>query len=60
MSDTKVLTPEQAKDRLKEAFTDAVDSLNKDGKPLDVMIKFGDATRKIPDDLLYGPWVSYK
>ena len=60
MSDTKVLTPEQAKDRLKEAFADAVSSLNKDGEPWDVMIKFGAATKKIPEDLLYGPFVSYE
>tara|TARA_R100001460_G_scaffold17394_1_gene37534 strand:- start:43 stop:234 length:192 start_codon:yes stop_codon:yes gene_type:complete len=60
MSDTKVLTPEQAKDRLKEAFADAVSRLNKDGDPWDVMVRFGAATRKIPDDLLYGPMISYE
>jgi hypothetical protein len=60
MSDTKVLTPEQAKDRLKEAFADAVNSLNKDGDPGDVMIGFNAAVRKIPEDLLYGPFVPYE
>ena len=56
MSDTK----EQAKAKLKEAFADAVNSLNKDGDPGDVMIGFNAAVRKIPEDLLYGPLISYE
>ena len=58
MSDTKILSPEQAKEALKEALTDAVNSINKDGKdgdPWAVMTEFNVAMRKIPEDLLYGP-----
>ncbi len=60
MSDTKVLTPEQAKDKLKEALTDAVNSINKDGDPWAVMTGLHAAMRKIPEDLLYGPFISYE
>jgi hypothetical protein len=55
MSDTKVLSPEQAKDMFKEALEGAVNSLNKDGDPWAVMVGFNAAMRKIPEDLLYGP-----
>ena len=58
MSDTKVLSPEQAKEAFKEALTDAVNSINKDGKdgdPWVVMTRFNAAMNKIPEDLLYGP-----
>ena len=58
MSDTKVLSPEQAKERLKEALADALNSINKDGKdgdPWTVMTGLHAAMRKIPEDLLYGP-----
>ena len=58
MSDTKVLSPEQAKERLKEALADSLNSINKDGKdgdPWAVMTGLYVAMRKIPEDLLYGP-----
>ena len=55
MSDTKVLSPEQAKDMFKEALEGAVNSLNKDGDPWAVMVGLNAAMRKIPEDLLYGP-----